>query len=76
MSTVMQSPEAITRTEYRTWLGDVRAILASMDMDMETWQGNWPYDFRHEYQAGTATRDAAVRAYDFWWQRLLAESWT
>jgi len=72
----MQCAEPTIQVDYRTWLSDVRATLASMNMEMETWQRNWAYDFRNEYNAGTSTRDAALRAYDFWWEHLLAESWT
>jgi hypothetical protein len=63
-------------TNYETWLGEVEAALATMHTDMEGWQENWEFDFRREYDGGYEPEVTAVRAHDFWWQRLLAESWT
>jgi len=64
------------RADYETWLGEVKAALARMNTEMQAWQDNWKFDFRREYESGCKPEATAVRAYDFWWQRLLAESWT
>ena len=62
--------------EYETWLGAVRNVLAAMRMEPSVWQENWEFDFRKEYARGVPARDAALHAHDYWWQQLLAESWT
>jgi len=81
MSSVKQCPELLARADlarpdYRAWLDDVRAMLVSMNTEMDLWQDNWKYDFRRAYEAGTAAHEAAVDAREFWWHELLAESWT
>ena len=35
-------------------------------MSMNDWQGNWLFDLRAEYDAGTKA-DAAMKANRFWW---------
>ena len=69
-------PELSLQADYGTWLDDVRSILATMDMKMDSWQDSWEFDFRKEYDRGSTPRIAAVHAHDFWWQHLLADSWT
>ena len=67
---------APVRPDYRAWLMEVRTALAAMRMEMANWQENWEFDFRKEYSRGSSAHDAALRAHDFWWRELLAESWT
>lgn len=76
MAAVRQIPDLAIRPDYSTWLDEVRATLASMHMEMEAWRNNWAYDFRKDYDAGVSARDAAMHARRFWWQELMAESWT
>ena len=76
MATARILPDVHIQSSYETWLGDVCEILATMDMKLDAWQENWEFDFRQEYDAGSTPHDAALRAHDFWWQQLLAESWT
>ncbi len=77
MAAAKQLPELQSPSDYRRWLHDVRIILESeMHMDMARWSKNWNYDFRKEFEAGATPPDAALHAHDFWWQQLLAESWT
>ena len=64
------------QTDYRTWLGEVRTELITFGMKMDACQKNWEFDFQKEYENGAAPLDAAVHAHDFWWQHVLAESWT
>ena len=64
------------RPDFQTWLREVRTILLGMNTDMDEWQSNWAFDFRREYDAGAAAVIAAAHAHSFWWQELLAESWT
>ncbi len=76
MATAELSPELLIEPDYEVWLDDVRLALATMNMDMEIWQQNWPFDFENEYDAGMIPADAADHAHDFWWQRVLDECWT
>lgn len=76
MAAARQLPDLSTTLDYETWLDEVGDVLTGMDVDMDLWQENWAYDFRCEYEAGTPADIAATRAHDFWWQSLLAESWT
>ncbi len=77
MAAAKQMPESLVSVDYRTWLDDVRIILqTTMHMEMAAWLKNWDYDFRKQYDAGVTPQEAALRAHDFWWQQLLAESWT
>ncbi len=69
-------PDLTVQTDYETWVSDVRNVLASTQMDLEVWQENWLYDLRKDYEAGVSAADAAARAHEYWWQHLLAESWT
>ncbi len=69
-------PKLSVQPDYGTWFGDVRSVLATMHIEMEAWQENWEFDFRSEYNRGSTARDAAVHAQDYWWQQLMAESWT
>jgi len=73
---VLSDVDQVLRPDYETWLTDVRAILVSMNTEMDLWQDNWIYDFREAYEAGTPAHDAAISAREFWWHKLLAESWT
>jgi hypothetical protein len=69
-------PELRVQTDYKAWVTDVQVALASMNMDMDAWQQNWEFDFRKEYECDCEPGDAALHAHDFWWQQVLAESWT
>lgn len=69
-------PNLAVVPDFGTWLVEVRTVLAAMQMEMTNWQDNWDFDFRKEYDRGSSARDAALRAHDFWWRQLLAESWT
>lgn len=69
-------PNLAVLPDYGTWLVEVRTVLAAMQMEMANCQDNWEFDFRKEYDRGSSARDAALRAHDFWWRQLLAESWT
>ena len=76
MVTLQHLPHVGVEAEYGTWLAKVRADLASDQMELELWQKNWPYDFHEDYESGVSAEDSASHAMDFWWQHLLAESWT
>ena len=76
MSAVKNWGMLTTQPDYEEWLEDVRAELAAMDMEMEAWRKNWAFDFWNEYDAGKSAHDAALCAHDFWWEQLMAESWT
>lgn len=76
MAVARQIPDFIHRPGYNAWLEHVRADLGSMHTDLEAWRKQWKFDFRREYEAGVPPHEAALRAHDFWWQRLLSESWT
>jgi len=76
MAALRQIPVLEFRPDYTTWLSEVRATLASMNMEMDAWRKNWAYDFRRDYDAGVSAYDAAMHAHTFWWQELMAESWT
>ncbi len=69
-------PRLVVRRGYLTWLNEVRSTLAARNMDVDAWGRNWPYDFRKEYEEGSSPASAAQAAYDYWWQEVLAESWT
>jgi hypothetical protein len=69
-------PDLFIQPDYAAWLREVRSVLASMHMELDAWRKNWDYDFRRQYCNGVTARDAAVNAHDFWWQRVLDESWT
>lgn len=76
MSALKQLPELPVRTDYKTWLDEVRKALASMDVDLDVWRDSWTYDFHREWEAGTAPCDAALHAFDYWWHEVLGECWT
>jgi len=76
MATAQLHPDVLTDAGYETWLDEVRLVLSTVNMQMEDWQQNWPYDFRTEFEAGMAAADAADHAHDFWWQHVLDECWT
>jgi len=76
MAALEQIPDLAVRPDYITWLHEVGAALASVQMELDAWRENWPYDFRKDYEAGVSAHDAAMHAQDFWWQELMAESWT
>jgi hypothetical protein len=76
MATATAIPDLSVRVDYETWLSEVRTILADRHMEMDAWQEDWRFDFAGEYARGSVASDAATHASDFWWQRLLAESWT
>jgi hypothetical protein len=53
---------------YDDWLNDVRAALQSINMPMDDWQNNWPFDFNQEFRLGTGPTRAAEKANRFWWR--------
>jgi hypothetical protein len=59
----------VTPAAYESWLNEVEEALSSINMSMEDWQTHWLFDFRHEFEAGTAASDAATKANQYWWQR-------
>ncbi len=59
----------MTATTYESWLDQVRDALRSVNMNMDDWQGKWPFDFLGEHKGGTAAKDAAMKANRFWWKR-------
>ncbi len=52
---------------YPSWLQEVRDALASINMNVDEWQGPWPFDFAKEYAAGADPVSAADKANRFWW---------
>jgi hypothetical protein len=52
---------------YEVWIKDVQEALRSINMNMNDWQGVWPFDFAAEHKAGTKPDDAAMKANRFWW---------
>lgn len=54
---------------YDTWLDQVRGALRSINMRIEDWQVEWPFDFPGEYTTGTKPDDAALKANRYWWQQ-------
>ena len=66
----------LPRPDFPIWMREVRNVLSDMNMDVDAWQMNWKFDFRREYDAGAAATTAAAHAHAFWWQELMAESWT
>jgi hypothetical protein len=52
---------------YENWLEQVKNALRSINMQMEDWQGTWPFDFLGEHNAGTNPDAAAMKANRFWW---------
>jgi hypothetical protein len=54
--------------EYESWLDKVADALRSINMNMGDWQPVWPYDFKSEYDAGTAPDAVAMKANRFWWR--------
>lgn len=69
-------PDRHVEVSYETWIRDVWDVLAKLDIEAGTWQKSWEFEFRKEYDCGSTPYEAAARAQDFWWQQLLAESWT
>lgn len=69
-------PELAPKPDYMTWMAEVQSTLASIHMEMDAWDENWPYDFEQEYDRDVSAWDAAMHARNFWWQELMAESWT
>ena len=76
MATAELIPDLRTQTNYETWWQEVRNTLGAMNMHVEDCQENWEFDFRQEFEEGSTPENAAVRAFDFWWEQLLEESWT
>jgi hypothetical protein len=57
----------VSGVSFDGWLTEVRSALDSINMPMDDWHGSWLFDFRREFDAGTAAGDAAVKANKFWW---------
>jgi hypothetical protein len=53
---------------YEIWLGQVRDALRSINMPIDDWQRQWPFDFSAEFEAGTGADAAAIKANRFWWR--------
>lgn len=53
--------------DYTTWLREVRAALASINMPMDEWQKAWRFDFEREFNVGTDAATAADLANRYWW---------
>ncbi len=53
--------------DYTTWLREVRAALASINMPMDEWQKAWRFDFEQEFKVGTDAATAADLANRYWW---------
>jgi hypothetical protein len=54
---------------YEVWLDQVQDALRSINMQIEQWQGIWPFEFSAEYNAGTDPETAAMKANRFWWRK-------
>ena len=76
MATAQLEPDVLTDVSYEHWFEEVRVALSTVNMQMELWQGNWPYDFRMDFEFGMGSDEAADHAHDFWWQHVLDECWT
>ncbi len=77
MAAARISPELyVPRPDFETWMREVRSVLNDMRTDCDSWQQNWHFDFRAEYEAGASAVAAATHAHAFWWQEMMAESWT
>jgi len=59
----------VTMPEYESWLREVRAALASINMPLEEWQEQWAFDFEDQYKTGTNPNEAAEKANRFWWYK-------
>lgn len=60
----------LTKTDtYQQWMNEVQTVLRSTNVDLETWQRVWRFDFDAEHKAGTKPDDAAMKANRFWWYR-------
>lgn len=55
---------------YDSWIKEVRAVLASINMPMEHWQKVWPFDFAKEFLDSISADSAAAKANRFWWREL------
>jgi hypothetical protein len=51
---------------FESWLTEVKEALSFMKMSFDRWQKVWPFDFQREFHAGTAPKDAAIKANRFW----------
>jgi len=76
MAAALQLAELAPKPDYQTWLAEVHSTLASIHMEVSDWNENWPYDFAEDYDENISAWDAAMHARSFWWQELMAESWT
>lgn len=56
-------------TSYETWLQEVNAALAAINMPFDVWQNRWAFDLQKEFNAGTTANDAAMNANKYWWYR-------
>jgi hypothetical protein len=61
--------EQTMKLEFQQWFSEVRDCLGSINMAMADWQSVWPFDFRHEYDNGTAPLQTAEKANRYWWWR-------
>jgi hypothetical protein len=52
---------------FESWLKEVEATLATINMPLAEWQSRWTFDFSREFTAGTAAIEAAKKAHRFWW---------
>jgi hypothetical protein len=51
---------------FESWLTEVKESLSSMKMSFDRWQKAWAFDFQQEFHAGTAAKNAAMKARRFW----------
>ena len=53
---------------FRTWMKEVREVLAANTMAVNEWQSHFPYNFRRSFDSGTSPIKAANRIRRFWWR--------
>lgn len=53
--------------QFTSWLEQVKESLRSINMPMDDWQRTWNFDFRRQFENGSAPADAAEAANRFWW---------
>lgn len=56
---------------FETWLRNVRASLAAINMSLEEWQNLFPYDFKADFDAGVNPEEAAKRACNHYWDEQI-----
>ena len=59
--------ELFMNEPYDVWFSSVKTALLSINMPLEEWQEQWPFDFSREYESGVPAADAAEKANRHWW---------